>query len=381
MGRKVNAGLPFVVYWNNIPAPYMVERFNALADSGKLNFEAWFNDRIDSDRSWTVDESSWRFRYRYLPTTNIGGRKLHWPTPVLGRRPDVLVSLYAEPSFLVGWFIAKLRGTKTAFWCQVTHDRWVSRKWWKEKLKGVIFPKVDATMGSGEESRRFAMQYGVPDEKALCLRHSIDVDHFATGNQKYVPERDKIRDELKVAGTVFIYVGRLWWGKGINYLLEAFEKVQKESSEEVSLLLVGDGPEEEALQRICAERDIRNVIFAGFRQKPELPRFYAAADVFVFPTLGDPYGLVVDEAMASTLPIISTNAAGEIVDRVEEGVNGYIVPSENAQALAEKMLYLANNQELCKRMGRVSEEKIAGQTPEQWAEDFEEIVRDLITRA
>ncbi len=54
---------PRVVYWNNIPSPYMVERFNAVADRGAFEFEAWFNDRIESDRSWNVDESSWRFRF------------------------------------------------------------------------------------------------------------------------------------------------------------------------------------------------------------------------------------------------------------------------------------------------------------------------------
>ena len=110
-------------------------------------------------------------------------------------------------------------------------------------MKKAIFPKMDAILGSGEESRQFAMRYGVPDEKALCLRHSIDVHHFESGIRKYLPMRGEIRDELGVTGTVFIYVGRLWWGKGINYLLDAFEQVQQSSSEEVSLLLVGDGPE------------------------------------------------------------------------------------------------------------------------------------------
>ncbi len=378
MGRKVNAGLPFVVYWNNIPAPYMVERFNALADSGKLNFEAWFNDRIDSGRSWTVDESSWRFRYRYLPTTNVGARSFHWATPILRRRPDVLVSLYAEPSFLVGWAVAKLRGAKTAFWCQVTHDRWVARRLWKESLKRLVFPKVDATLGSGKESQAFAMRYGVPEEKALCLRHSIDVHHYTLGHEEYFRVRGRIRDDLGVMGTVFIYVGRLWSGKGLNYLLDAFESVQQSSDDEVSLLLVGDGPQEAELKKFCTERGLQNVIFAGFHQKSELPRYYAAADVFVFPTLGDPYGLVVDEAMASFLPIISTSAAGEIRDRVEEGVNGYIVPPEDSETLADRMLRFVNSPELCGRMGKVSAVKIAGHTPEQWAEDFESIVYKLL---
>jgi glycosyltransferase involved in cell wall biosynthesis len=369
---------PYVVYWNNIPAPYMVERFNAVADSGVLDFEAWFNDRLEPDRSWNVNEKEWRFRYRYLPTTTIAGSKLHWPIPVLGRMPDVLVSLYAEPSFLTGWAVAKMRGAKTAFWCQVTFDQWVSRKWWKEKLKNLIFPQVDVTLGSGEESRQFAIRYGVAEAKALCLRHSIDVHHYSNGHQLYYPVRDKIRCELGVVGSVFIYVGRLWWGKGINYLLEAFDTVQKQSSDEVSLLLVGDGPEDEALKQLCAERGIRNVIFAGFHQKHEMPRFYSAADVFVFPTLGDPYGLVVDEAMASSMPIISTSAAGEIADRVEQGVNGYVVPPSNPQAMAEKMLYLANNPQQRVRMGQISAGKISGHTPEQWAIDFESIIGDIL---
>ena len=380
MGDKVGLRRPRVIYWNNIPAPYMVDRFNAIADSGKLDFEAWFNDRVETGRSWRVDESSWRFRYRYMPTTKILNYRLHWPVPIIGRRPDVLVSLYAEPSFLFGWLIAKLRGSKTLFWCQVTHDRWVKRSTWKELLKWTIFPRLDATLGSGEESRRFAMRYGVRSENALCLRHSIDIHLFTKGHQKYNPMRNDIRENLGVKGTVFIYVGRLWWGKGINYLLEAFEQAQQATRSEMSLMLVGDGPEEEALRSNCDIRNIRNVIFAGFHQSEELPRFYAAADVFVFPTLGDPYGLVVDEAMASSLPVISTSAAGEITDRVIEGVNGYIVPPGDVKAFAECMVKFSNDHEKCIRMGRESARRMGGHTPEQWADDFQKLVQLVLTR-
>ncbi len=371
---------PRVVYWNNIPSPYMVERFNALADRGTFEFEAWFNDRIEPGRSWEVDESNWRFRYRYIPTTQLAGSMFHWPFPVLSRKPDVLVSLYAEPVFLIGWLLARLRGSKTAFWCQVTMDRWVKRVAWKDTIKHLVFCKVDATLGSGEESRAFAMRYGTSPEKAMCLPHSIDVMHYADGSTRTRQERDPLRRELGLHGTTFIYVGRLWWGKGINYLLEAFEQVQCQSESEVSLLLVGDGPEEDKLRKQCIERSTKNVVFAGFKQKPDLPRYYAMADVFVFPTLGDPYGLVVDEAMACSLPVISTSAAGEIRDRIEDGVNGYIVPPENASALGERMLQLARDPNLHRQMGERSYEKIKNHTPERWAEDFERIVLSLLEK-
>lgn len=369
---------PRVVYWNNIPSPYMVERFNALADRGMFDFEAWFNDRIESDRSWDVDETSWRFRYRYLPTMRLLGRTLHWPLPLLGRRPDVLVSLYAEPSFLAGWGLAKLRGVKTGFWVEVTFDRWVIRTPIKESIKRWLFPKVDAIVTVGADGRRFAERYGARSEDIFFAPHTIDVSHYSDGANNARARRDSLREELGLQGTTFIYVGRFWWGKGANYLLGAFEIVQRQSAEPVSLLLVGDGPDEAKLKQVCAERGIRNVVFAGFQQKPELPRYYALADVFVFPTLGDTYGLVVDEAMACSLPIISTSSAGEISDRIEEGVNGYIVPPEDSAALAERMSHLAQDPALCTRMGQVSAKKVQGRTPEKWAEDFERIVQRLM---
>ena len=371
---------PFVVYWNNIPSPYMVERFNALADRGMFEFEAWFNDRIESDRSWDVDETSWRFRYRYLPTTRLLGRTLHWPLPLLGRRPGVLVSLYAEPVFIAGWSLAKLRGVKTGFRVLKTYDRWVSRHAAKNTVKRFLFRHVDAIETPGEEGKQFAIDCGALAERIFFATHTVDIDHYQTGRTNLLPQRDMLREALNLKGTTFIYVGRLWWGKGVNYLLEAFETVQRQSAEPVSLLLLGDGPDEAKLKQACMERGIPNVVFAGFRQKPDLPLYYALADVFVFPTLGDPYGLVVDEAMACSLPIISTSAAGEIRDRIEEGVNGYIVPPEDSAALAERMLHLAQDAELRTRMGQVSADKIQGHTPEKWAEDFERIVEQLLRK-
>jgi glycosyltransferase involved in cell wall biosynthesis len=175
-----------------------------------------------------------------------------------------------------------------------------------------------------------------------------------------------------------MYAGRLWRGKGINYLLEAFSRVERQAAGEVSLLILGDGPDETPLRHTCQERGIRNVVFAGFHQKADMPRYYAIADVFVFPTLGDPYGLVLDEAMACSLPVISTSAAGEIRDRIEAGVNGYIVPPGDSVLLADRMLQLANDPTLRERMGRASAERIAGRTPERWAENFEQIVDTIL---
>ncbi|CAB1275813.1 glycosyltransferase family 4 protein [Candidatus Nitrosacidococcus tergens] len=370
-----------IIYWNNIPAPYMIERFNTLSDRSNLDFEVWFNDRVVPDRSWAIDEATWKFNYRYLPAISLFGKKFHFPPmQLLTNKIDILISLYSEPVVLISWLIAYLKGVKTVFICEITWDRWIKRRWWKEKIKHIIFPLVDAVISPGENGKSYAMRYGASSSKIFTLIHVINVRHYTLGQEKVLLNRDEIRTQLNLKGCTFIYVGRLWWGKGINYLLEAFAKVQQQSNVSVSLLLVGDGSEESVLKQVCQDRNIKNVIFTGFKQQKELPQYYALADIFIFPTLGDPYGLVVDEAMACALPIISTSAAGEIHDRIEEGINGYIVPPEDSETLADRMLHLVNNPKLCKKMSKASAEKIADHTLERWAENFEKIVYQLMSR-
>jgi glycosyltransferase involved in cell wall biosynthesis len=363
---------PFVVYWNNIPAPYMVERFNALAERGSLDFEAWFNERRESDRSWEVDETKWKFSHRYLPGFRLGGKSLRFPLPILERkRPDLLVSLYSEPVFLIGWAIAKLRKVKTVFRVLKTQGHWEKRHWAKERLKLFLFSQVDGIETPGAEGKAFAMRYGAKEERTFLATHTVSSDYHFYNYKKDSAEIRKLKHELGLQGLTFIYVGRLWWGKGVNYLLEAFSELQRRGEIEISLLIVGDGKDEIKLKQQCRDQNIQNVVFVGFKQMPDLLCYYAVGDVFVFPTLGDPYGLVVDEAMACSLPVISTSAAGEIRDRIEEGVNGYIVSPRDSIALAKAMKRLMYDSKLRQQMGEISTKKIAGHTPDQWAKDFE----------
>lgn len=301
------------------------------------------------------------------------------PPLAVARRPDVLVSLYAEPAFVAGWWAARERGVRTAFWCQKTFDAWVPRRAWKDALKREMFTRVDATLGGGEDSRAFAMQYGVPAERALLLRHVIDTRHYAEGRLRALARREEARGALGLRGVTFLYTGRLWSGKGTAKLLDAFARLQAEHDAEVSLLLAGDGPDQHVIEARCARDGIRNVVTTGFVQKPSMPALYALGDVFVFPTLGDPYGLVVDEAMACSLPVISTTAAGEILDRVKPGETGLIVPPADAPALAEAMKLLARDAALRARMGAAGRLRIGDRGPGDWAADFERCVDRILS--
>lgn len=368
-----------VVYWNNIPAPYMVERFDALVKRGNLDFEAWFSARTESDRSWKVDESQWRFPYRFLPSVELGASALAFPGPLLrGAAPDVLVSLYAGADFVAGSTLARRRGARIAFWVEVTYDAWVKRRRWKEAVKSRILPRADGILTAGGDGHSFARRYGVPDDRIHHVPHVVDFERLARGARLAELERDRLRAELGVRGVTFVYVGRLWAGKGLTYLLDAFGGLQAKNVGEVSLLIVGDGSDEDELRARARAQGLRNVIFYGFQGEDVLPRLYAASDVFVFPTLGDPFGMVVLEAMACGLPVISTTAAGEISDRVVEGVNGFLVAPASSGQLLERMAVLARDEALREAMGSASVRKVAGQSPDAWAEAFERALDKIL---
>jgi glycosyltransferase involved in cell wall biosynthesis len=108
-----------------------------------------------------------------------------------------------------------------------------------------------------------------------------------------------------------------------------------------------------------------------------LPGVYALGDVFVFPTRGDPYGLVVDEALAAGLPVISTTSAGEIVERVKPGETGELVPRDDIDALAAAMCRMCDDPIGIARMGQAATRSLVDRTPASWAVQIERAQRAL----
>jgi glycosyltransferase involved in cell wall biosynthesis len=370
---------PSVVYWNNIPAPYMVERFNALSRRGNIDFEAWFSARTKVGRSWQVDERSWEFRHRYVSGADRRWHSLVVPSELLwGRVPDLLVSLYAGPAFLIGSSIARRRGARTAFWVEPTGDLVTPRRRWKEWLKARVLPRADGILTTGPDGRAFSRRYTVREERTFVVPHVIDYPWFAERCAEGRAERAATRSRFRLEGVTFLYVGRLLRAKGLEYLIDAFARCTRATPTPMSLLLVGDGADDVQLRARCRDEQVENVVFAGFQRADTLPSLYSAADVFVFPTLGDTFGMAISEAMACGLPVVATSVSGELDARVTDGVNGFVVPPADTDALVEALSTLAADPELRVSMGQKSRERAAGQSPDVWARAFEIAVASIL---
>ena len=123
------------------------------------------------------------------------------------------------------------------------------------------------------------------------------------------------------------------------------------------------------------------VLLVGHRDREEIAAEYARADVFVFPSVSDPWGLVINEAMAASLPVVTTSEPGAVDDLVRHGANGLVTPPFDAGALATAMVRLTRDAELRHAMGARSAARIATQTPGAWAAGMRDAALAALERA
>jgi glycosyltransferase involved in cell wall biosynthesis len=376
---------PIVVYWNSQPAPYMVERWNEVARRGNIELSAWFNVEREADRSWSVDSSSWLFDGRYLPTYTIFGHTFYMPP--IAARPDLVVQEYATPEMMLGLLFTKGMSRRVAFRTLPTYEAWTQRTLAKEVAKHILFRSVDGVKTGSDRGVEMYSSYGIPRDRLFKVTQSVDVEFFSRARELPLATRAKVRKELGVEGVVFVYVGRLWKKKGLSVLLDAYARLRM-TIPATTLLLVGDGLDEDYYRQATAHDP--TVKFLGFRQKEELVSVLGASDVFVFPTLGDPHGLVVEEAMAAGLPVLSSSAAGGIEQRVPNGIAGFIHPAGDSDRLASSMETIATDDALRKAMSNAAFELVQSRSHQRYAEEFEHFVfrtlatsprRNLLARA
>jgi glycosyltransferase involved in cell wall biosynthesis len=163
-------------------------------------------------------------------------------------------------------------------------------------------------------------------------------------------------------------VGRFAPEKNLLLLLQAYRGYRRAHPDGWGLVMVGDGPQRDELRRAAESEGLTGVVWPGYKQFDELPLYYAFAGCFILPSIMEPWGLVVNEAMACGVPVIVSSRCGCAADLVQDARNGFLFePAESGQ-LGRLMLSMATlSDERREAMGRASKEIISGWTPEVWA--------------
>jgi len=156
---------------------------------------------------------------------------------------------------------------------------------------------------------------------------------------------------------LILTVSRLYPAKRIGVLIKAVRQL-KDRGERTKLLIIGEGPERDRLYRLTKKLGLgRETIFGGSVRDEEMPKYFAAADVFAFSAVDEPWGLVVLEAMAYGLPVVAPDTGGS-AEMIQNCVTGFQVARSDPNQYAEKLETILKDGKLARRIGRAARSKV-----------------------
>jgi glycosyltransferase involved in cell wall biosynthesis len=359
-----------LVIITEIIAPYRIPVFNALARHPEIDLSVIFLATTDpSTRQWRVYAEEINFSYQILPSwrTRLEKYNLLLNQKVAGAlqkaNPDVIVC--GGYNYLASWQALRwARRNRTPFllWCESTANDNRAGHRVIESLKKSFFDKCDGCIVPGTAAGKYARQMGVSPEYIFMAPNAVDNELFASHANDARRNAPRVRADLNLPAQYFLFAGRLVKLKGIFELWEAYGSLNENLRSQFGLVFAGDGPlrpELESLAKLVCPGTIR---FTGFVQRDQLASYYGLADCLVFPTHSDPWGLVVNEAMACGLPVICGQSAGCAADLVKE--NGRLIDSQNVDQLALVMQEIATDADLRMQMSHESLKIIRNYSPQ-----------------
>lgn len=351
-----------VVLLTSIMAPHRIALFDRLADDPDLDLTVVYLSVSDPSRDWDPAIERARFRYRVLRERGRlrrGEGYVHVTTglfPLLRElEPEVaVVGGWDQPAYAELLALRRPLGIDRLLWWVESNlrDRRTEGRALR-RTKGAFLRAADGVIVPGSASASYVAALGADPALTWRAPNAVDNARFAVPATLREERTDPVR---------FLFAGRLESAKGVATLLDAWSIVPPGAR----LTIAGNGTLAEPLARRVAAAGT-GVDVVGHLDQEALARAYAGADAFVFPSVSDPWGLVVNEAMAAGLPIVASSAPGAVDDLVIDGENGIVVAPHDVAGFARAMSGLAADRERRLEMGRASIERIAWFTPVSWA--------------
>jgi glycosyltransferase involved in cell wall biosynthesis len=368
------AGPPKVVFLTDIMTPYMLAVLEALARH--VDLAALFCAETGTRAAeWSIRPPS-GLRHRVLngPTIRRRARDAtdFYPNPriltALGReRPAVVISsAFSFPSMFAAGY-GRLTGAKLIIHSDGTSysERHLSRA--QAIARRLLLREATACVGNSEPAAERFIELGAAPSRVFRAPHSTNIAPF------HAVARERLARGPSDGPATVLHVGRLIARKGIDRLMRALASVPPDLA--IRLVLVGGGAQEAELRRLSDELGIAaRVEFRGFVDQPALPAVYAEADIFAFPTLDDPFGIVLLEAAATGLPCVASPFGGATLDLLTDGESAFIAEPDDTAAWSRALAALAADPGLRRRFGARAHETTLQRTPEHAAERYAEAV-------
>lgn len=363
-----------VLYTTEMTTPYRVDFFNELSRHCNLTVAIERKEAKWRNSEW-LKPTETKFNIKYLKSIKIGNKTVFCPSILKILKEQkfdiIVVGGYSTPTGML--LIEYLKIKKIPF--ILNSDGGLIKK--DSKLKYMIkkhfISSARAWLSTGEETNKYLEYYGAKKEHIYRYPFTSIMKKDILKQNVSDEEKDKIKKELGInEKRVIISVGQFIHRKGFDVLIQAIKNISKD----VGVYIIGGEPTEEYI-KMKEELMLNNLHFIGFKQKEELNKYYKAADVFAFPTREDIWGLVINEAMAFGLPIITTDKCVAGVELVKDKENGYIVPVNDIKKLEEKIVEIIENSDLRIKMSKNNINKIENYTIENMTKKHIEIFKNI----
>jgi glycosyltransferase involved in cell wall biosynthesis len=234
-----------------------------------------------------------------------------------------------------------------------------------------LYSHVDLAFYVGEHNKNYYLEHGLKSNQLVLAKHAVDNLRFEK-SQVSNEMITSFRNQLGLLGSDFVvlFAGKLEPRKNPFYLKEIWENI---TSNNIKLLVVGNGPLELELKDKCKNDD--RIVFLDFQNQTQMPELYKSCNALILPSVSETWGLAINEAMASGIPVLASEFCGGAIDLIQENC-GSIFAFDNARAVAETIeswstdheLYLKMKEEVQKRIQEFSYQKIVEAVNEQFTE-------------
>ena len=335
-----------VMLITNIISPYRIPLFNFIAEKGVVNFKVIALAEKEENRKWEILRDKIKFDYRVLPGWHsfIWGKKrevaIHINkgiTKVLRKyNPDVVItSGYDSLAYWQAFLYCKLHRKKYFLWNGTTLLSAGSTTGVRGLLKRIIVKGADRYIAYGTKAKEYLEYLGAKAENIYISTNTVDMEYFQSKVVEYRNTDSFMKERKKYPKYLLLYVGQLIRRKGIIQVLKALDSL---GDPDIGFIIVGSGPEEKNLKTFCKKNKLQNIFFEGFKQQNELSKYYALADVFILPSFEEVWGLVVNEALAIGLYVLSSKYAGASYDLIKEGWSGDVFDPHNIEEIVKLII-------------------------------------------
>jgi glycosyltransferase involved in cell wall biosynthesis len=342
---------------HNIVAPYRHPAFEKISEDHRLDVTVYYCSWGYPGRIWDAFPREYQYKYKFLSGATMKGLFVN-PSIIFemikNRFDAIIIGEWMYVTMQIAFIMSKLLRTPVLLWTEGVREPWSFVGSVTKAIRMLLIQKADAIVVPGSLSRSYVVSMGARRSKVIVAPNTIDNDFFIKLSSQYKKSKERLKKELQIeTQKVILCVGQLIERKGVGILIKAYERLRHEY-QGVTLVLIGSGPLANHLKNMCSSGAIPDVRFIGSGlELRDLIKYYSIADFFVFPTLFDVWGFVVNEAMACGLPVISTKNAQAATEMIREGENGYIINGASEEELYLAMKKLLDSKEL-ERMGRKS---------------------------